>query len=50
MYTQETVRFANIFILFLRQIFTWVLLKILPDTNVKQVNIYLKSVKVNFRI
>lgn len=50
MYTQETMKFANNFIPFLRQIFTWVLLKILPDTNVKQVNIYLKSVKVNFRI
>lgn len=35
MYTQQKLRFANIFIPFLRQIFTWVLLKILPDTNVK---------------
>ncbi len=50
MYTQQKLRFANIFIPFLRQILTWVLLKILPNTNVKQVNIYLKLVKVNFRI
>lgn len=50
MYIKETMRFANIYIPFLRQIFTRVISKILPDTNVKQVNIYLKSVKVNFRI
>ena len=32
------------FIPFLRQIFTWVISKILSDTNVKQVNIYLKLI------
>ncbi|GEM_PF-3051966 len=50
MYTQETMKFTNNFIPFLRQIFTWVISKILSDTNVKQVNIYLKLIKVNFRI